>query len=160
MRTVLCCWAAILMVCVSCPVLAQSAHDEAQIRSLAANWETAWNKHNMKALFMSFTENADFVNVAGRHWKGRQEIEAQHTARLSQFIKSTITTKAVTLQFLKPDIGLVHIDWAITGDTDPDGTARKPREGIFLWIVIKQGGRWRIRAAQNTNVNNPPIASK
>ena len=160
MNRVLCALVVILMGCAFCPVSAQSPNDERQIRSIAASWEKAWNKHDMKALFLSFTSDADFVNVAGRHWKGRQEIEAQHTTRLSQFIKSTYATKAVTVQFLKPDVALVHVDWRITGDTDPDGTARKPRDGVFLWIVVKQWGRWQVRAAQNTNVNNPPIISK
>lgn len=101
MRKVSCALAVMLMMCAFCSVLAQSPHDEAQISSIAASWEKAWNEHDMKALFMSFTADADFVNVAGRHWKGRQEIEAQHKARLSQFILSTTTTKAVTVQFLR-----------------------------------------------------------
>jgi len=69
-------------------VLAQTTSDEAQIRMIAANYERAWNKHDMKALNSLVTEDADFVNVGARHWKGRKEIEAQHTARLSQFMES------------------------------------------------------------------------
>jgi uncharacterized protein (TIGR02246 family) len=65
----------------------------------------------MKALFTLVTADADFVNVGGKHWKGRVEIEAQHTLRLSQFRESTWTMKDVTIQFLKPDIALVHADW-------------------------------------------------
>jgi len=72
-------------------------------------------------------------------------------------MESTWTTKAVTVQFLKPDIALVHVDWGITGDKDPDGGPRKPREGVFTWVVIKQSGTWQIRAAQNTNVSNLPL---
>jgi uncharacterized protein (TIGR02246 family) len=131
--------------------------DEAQIRALATNWENAWNAHNMKALFALVTSDADFVNVGGKHWKGREQIEAEHTLRLGQFQESTWATKHVAVQFLKPDIALAHVDWSIVGDKDPDGSARKPRDGVFTWIVTKHDGSWRIRAAQNTNVSNVPL---
>jgi len=136
--------------------------DEAQIRAIATSWQSAWNAHDMKALFTLVTPDADFVNVGGKHWKGREQIEAGHTLRLSQFQESTWTTKSVTVQLLKPDIALVHVDWSIVGDKDPDGTARKPREGLFTWIVTKHGGHWLIRAAQNTNISNalPPALPK
>jgi len=138
-------------------VLAQTTSDEAQIRMIAANYERAWNKHDMKALNSLVTEDADFVNVGARHWKGRKEIEAQHTARLSQFMESTWENKKVTVQFLKRDIALVHVNWAIKGDKNPDLSPREPREGVFTWIVIKQKGNWQIRAAQNTNLTILPL---
>jgi uncharacterized protein (TIGR02246 family) len=130
--------------------------DEAQIRTIATSWESAWNAHDMKALFALVTPDADFVNVGAKHWKGREQIQAEHTLRLSQFQESTWTTKNVTIQFLKPDIALVHVGWGIVGDKDPNGNAREPREGLFTWIVTKHDGRWQIRAAQNTNVSNVP----
>jgi uncharacterized protein (TIGR02246 family) len=133
---------------------AQSPNDEAQIRTIATTWESAWNAHDMKALFALVTADADFVNVGGKHWKGRAEIEAQHTLRLRQFQESTWTMKDVTIQWLKPDIALVHAGWGIVGDKDPDGSVRKPRDGIFTWIVTKLSGHWQIRAAQNTNISN------
>jgi ketosteroid isomerase-like protein len=63
---------------------------------------------------------------SARHWKGRQQIEAEHTSRLAQFRESTWTSKAVTVQLLKPDVALVHVDWILKGDKDPDGTPRQP----------------------------------
>lgn len=117
----------ILVILVYRPAQAQpwATGDEAELRALATNWERAWNQHDMKALAALFTEDVDFVNVGARHWKGRKEIEAQHSARLSQFTESTWKTKVVTVQFLKPDIALVHVEWDLTGDKDPDGFASK-----------------------------------
>jgi hypothetical protein len=66
------------------------------------------------------------------------------------------------VQFLKPDIALAHVAWAIGGDKDPDGTLRNPREGLFSWVLIKRDGNWLIRSAQNTNLSSvpPPAAPK
>jgi uncharacterized protein (TIGR02246 family) len=132
------------------------------MRELATRWEQAWNQHDMKQLVTLMTEDADFVNVGARHWKGRAQIEAEHTQRLNQFRESTWSTKAVTVQFLKPDAALVHVDWTLEGDTDPDAapraprSPRSPRSGVFTWVVVKQNSGWLIRAAQNTNRGNLP----
>jgi uncharacterized protein (TIGR02246 family) len=143
------------------PATAQVAGDEVAIRQLATRWEQAWNRHDMQQLASLMTEDADFVNVGARHWKGRGEIEAQHAARLDQFRESTWSTRAVNVQLLKPDVALAHIDWILKGDKDADGTPRPPRGGMFTWVVVKQGGSWLIRAAQNTNLgpNNPAQAA-
>lgn len=135
---------------------AQPESDEGKIRAIAARWEHAWNTHDMKALAALFTDDADFVNVGARHWKGRSEIQAQHAARLGQFKESVWTNRAVSIQILKPGFALVHVTWSMRGDKDPDGTAREPRDGLFTWIVMEQSGNWLIRAAQNTNRGNLP----
>ena len=82
---------------------AQGAADEAQVSAVAAGWETAWNNHDMKALATLFTDDADFVNVGARHWKGRAQIEKEHAARLNQFVDSVWSTSRVAAQFLTPE---------------------------------------------------------
>ena len=47
----------------------------------------------MKALAALFTDDADFVNIGARHWKGRTEIQAEHAARLGQFMESVWITQ-------------------------------------------------------------------
>lgn len=138
------------------PASAHSKVDEAAIRRLAERWEPAWDQHDMHALAALFTVDADFVNVGARHWKGREEIEVQHAARLKQFMDSNWTTREISVQFLTPNIALVHLGWGLKGDRDPDGAQREPREGLFTWVVIKTSGEWLIRSAQNTNRGNLP----
>jgi uncharacterized protein (TIGR02246 family) len=135
---------------------AQAPADEAKIRALAAEWEIAWNNHDVKALGALFTENADFVNVGAKHWRGRREIEAKHAATLPRFAESKWSNSDVGVQFISPDVSIVHVTWGMKGDKNPDGSSRAPREGAFMWVVVKDAGQWRIRAAQNTNRSNLP----
>jgi uncharacterized protein (TIGR02246 family) len=131
--------------------------DEAAIRGLAKRWEEAWNSHDMVAMATLLTDDADFVNVGGIHWKGREQIEREHAKRHQmQFKESVWTTREVQVQFLRPDLALVHIAWGMHGDRDPDGTPRKPRQGVFTWVMLKDRDGWRIRAAHNTNVSILP----
>jgi uncharacterized protein (TIGR02246 family) len=136
-----------------------NAQDADAIRQVATRYEEAWNRHDMQALSRLFTEDADFVNVGGRHWKGRAEIERQHAERhLTHFKGSRYTTIAIGVRFLTPEIAVVHVHWGMSGDRDPNGTPRQSglggftRTGIFMWVIVKQEGAWLISAAQNTNV--------
>jgi uncharacterized protein (TIGR02246 family) len=118
---------------------------------LAERWQSAWNRHDTRALAALFTLDADLVNVGARHWKGRTEIEVQHAVRAAQFNVSTWSNREVHVQPIAADITLLHLSWAMSGDKDPDGTPRSPREGLFTWVVTRTPEGWLIRAAQNTN---------
>ncbi|MCA1586552.1 MAG: SgcJ/EcaC family oxidoreductase [Acidobacteria bacterium] len=114
-------------------------------------FERAWNTHDMNILGSITTEDVDFVNVAGLHWKGRTEVVKEHAERHKVRFKNSVwTTERVSVQFLASDITLVHVEWQTRGDLDFDLKPWPPRKGIFSWLVVKNAGSWRIRAAQNT----------
>jgi uncharacterized protein (TIGR02246 family) len=145
---------AVLLTCSAFALAAEPPADDRAIRGLVQAWEEDWNTHDMGAMGTLITEDADFVNVAGLHWKGRPQIVREHAERHRTNLKlSHWITRNVTIQQLSPEVALVHIDWGMTGDTDFDGTPREPRDGIFSWLVLKQNNRWLIRAVQNTNVS-------
>ncbi len=130
----------------------QPATDEQTVRALAVQFETGWNTHDMNVLGSIVTEDIDFVNVAGMHWKGREEVVRKHAANHQTIFKDSVwTAEAVNVQFISPDMALVHVDSAIRGDINRDGTPRQPRKSLFTWLVVKDKGAWKIRAAQNTD---------
>jgi uncharacterized protein (TIGR02246 family) len=137
----------------SLALAATASPDDLAIQGLVEAWEKDWNTHDMNAMGTLVTEDAGFVNVAGLHWKGREQIVREHAERHRTNLKlSHWTTRSVTIQKLWPEAALVHIKMGMMGDTDFDGTPREPRDGIFTWLVTKQNGHWLIRAVQNTNV--------
>jgi uncharacterized protein (TIGR02246 family) len=142
----------LLLVAARVPASGQSPTDEARIRRLATQFETAWNTHDMNLLGDIVTADVDFVNVAGLHWKGRDEVVREHAARHKiRFKDSVWTTDRVTVQFLRPDVALVHLEWRTRGDLDFDLKPWPPRSGLFLWVVVRDNGVWRVRAVQNTD---------
>ena len=79
-----------------------SADDERAIRDIEARWPDAWNRHDMKAAAALFTNDADFINVSGRYWKGREEIEAQHARTHAMMFKESVwTTLDTKIRFLR-----------------------------------------------------------
>jgi uncharacterized protein (TIGR02246 family) len=133
------------------PTASQSPADEQLIRGLATQFERAWNSHDMNLLGAITTEDVDFVNVAGLHWKGRPEVVKEHAERHKVRFKNSVwTTESVSVQSLAPDMALVHVHWQTQGDLDFDLKPWPPRKGIFSLVVVKDEGSWKIRAVQNT----------
>jgi len=132
--------------------VAQDPKPEEAVRALAAAFESAWNTHDMRAFGKLLAEDVDWVNVSAGHGKGRETVETNHArVHAGKFKDSVMTIKIVEVAFLKPDVALAHVAWGIRGDRDEDGTPRQPREGLFTWVIVKEGTAWKIRASQNTN---------
>jgi uncharacterized protein (TIGR02246 family) len=139
-----------------------------QTASLIAGWEEAWNTHNVEALAVLVAPDVEFVNVAGRWLRGRKEFFAWHRMIHEAHLRaSRWTTTQSHARALRPDLILVHLEWTISGERSTDGTPRRPRSGIFSWIVSHEAGRSLIAAAHNTNLadavvhrfSGPPQAS-
>lgn len=128
--------------------------DDAAIRAAVGRWEEAWNAGDMSAAAALFSEDADFVNVWGSHWHGRDRIESEHGRRHHAQLKdSSFSVRDLSVQKVRPDVALIHVAWAIRGDHNQDGSPREPREGLFTWVMLKdQRGRWWVRAAHNVHV--------
>jgi uncharacterized protein (TIGR02246 family) len=134
--------------------------EEGAVRRMATRFAETWNAHDIEALAELFAEDADFVNVAGTRLKGRAQIRTEHAQRHEmQFKDSTLTIRGVAVRFPRSDVAIAHVEWAMKGDRDSDGTSRPPREGVMSWTVVKEGAAWRIAASHNTDVRSP-AASK
>ena len=52
--------------------------DEEAVRKVVNEFPEAWNRHDMNAFGALFAPDADFVNVVGVRWKGREAIQMNH----------------------------------------------------------------------------------
>src|SRR3954449_3436434 len=57
-----------------------SKDDDHAIQKVIKGIEEGWNAHDMKAYGKLFREDAEFVNVVGMHWRGREAVMAAHEA--------------------------------------------------------------------------------
>jgi ketosteroid isomerase-like protein len=143
--------------------------DEEAVRKVVNGFPEAWNRHDMNAFGALFTPDADFVNVTGRHWKGRESIQLntafQHGAIPADsagvtvskiaygiFKTSNLTFNQVDVRFLRKDVAVAHALNELQGDA----LAKGPRRTLLVLILTKENGRWLIAVAQNTEINRPP----
>jgi uncharacterized protein (TIGR02246 family) len=129
-----------------------AAAAETKPEALVDGFVRAWNSHDMKAFGALFAEDADFVNVAGRRWKGRGEIQARHEeSHAKGFAASVLKPTGVTVRRLGGETAVVHFNWELAGQRDADGKELPLRRGTMLMVARQQAGAWSIVAAQNTN---------
>ncbi len=131
--------------------------DRAAIARTVVNFVDAWNKHDAHAFAMTFTEDADFTNVAGVHAEGRARIESFHASVFAGIFKESHQTVQIrSIRFLTPALAAVDIDWEMIGAKSPDGAPRPPRKGLLSWVMARQSdGSWLIQVMHNTELTAP-----
>jgi uncharacterized protein (TIGR02246 family) len=131
-----------------------------EIDGLVSAWADAWNRHDMQAASALVALDVDFVNVLGRWLKGRGEFLTYHQQLHATQMRNSIWTNLNhEVRFLRDDLAIAHVEWAIEDDYDPNGNLRHPRTGLFTWVLSHDGELWRIVAAQNTNLH-PGVARR
>lgn len=114
----------------------------------------AWNRHDMKAYAAQFTEDADFVNVVGMHFRGRPQIEAVHIdLHRTIFRNSNLRSVNTTVRPVNDQVAVAHVAWEMTGAEGLLGwNVPELRKGMMSLVLVLRGDRWLITAAQNTDV--------
>jgi uncharacterized protein (TIGR02246 family) len=130
-----------------------SAADVQAIRGIEAQWEAAWNHHDIAAMVRLGAPDADWVNLAGQWFAGgdafSKSLESLHSGKVKE---SVWRTEQVQVRFLSPSIAVVHVYFSTSGERTPDGLLRPPRRGIFTRVEEKRGGKWLIIASQATSI--------
>jgi uncharacterized protein (TIGR02246 family) len=114
----------------------------------------AWNRHDMTAFAAQFTTDADFVNVIGMWWVGREHIQERHAeVHRTIFRASTLRILETSVQFVSPAVALAHVNWEMSGHERLPGWELAPvRRGLMTQLLVPQGDRWLVRASHNTDI--------
>jgi uncharacterized protein (TIGR02246 family) len=113
----------------------------------------AWNRHDITSLTSLFADDAQFVNVLGMWWKGRDEIQRRLGGNHETIFRhSRLSPTGQDVYYLRPDVAIVHSTWMLTGQVDRDGKAVPDQEGIITLVVARGPEHWQINAFQNTDI--------
>ena len=110
--------------------------------ALVADVENAWNTHDMCRFAARFAEDADFINVRGWWWRGRDEIEHRHAVlHETMFGESSMSLELESTRELCLGVVLAHVRWRMTGHEfgDPTRPPSRARESGHGWSVIETG---------------------
>jgi uncharacterized protein (TIGR02246 family) len=148
---------ALLMGAASASVaMERQIHDEARVNAVVHEFEDAWNRHDMDALALLFAPDADFVNVIGMRWVGRDVIRQNHAASHATIFKSsTLKIGDTTIRFLRPDVATARSVWTLSGITSRSGQSAPTRTGILTHVLTRIDGQWLIELTQNTDITKP-----
>jgi len=121
------------------------------VRNVLAEYTVSWNRHDTAAVGRLCTENCDYVDMAGVHSKGVQEIVQRHADLFQNRLKTAVRTlSGAEVTFPTPDIALVHATWDVTGLSRPTGGAVQVLKEITTIKMVKTNGKWLITDFQDT----------
>jgi len=135
--------------------------DRAAIAAAVQNYMDSWNKHDVQAVALTYTEDTDLINNFGALTHGRVQVVATFGPMLAGVYSETRQTGTVkSIRFLKPDVAAVDVDWEMTGAKNQDGSVRPIRKGLHSLIMIKQSdGSWLIAVMHiHEYTSTPPLA--
>lgn len=124
-----------------------------QVTRVAGAFAEAWNRHDMDAFARLFAPDAEFVNVVGLWWKGRDQIrEAHEVTHKTLFKDSRLTILETAVRFPAEKFAIARSHWRLEGHTSPDGQALPSRTGLLVNVLTSDGGDWSIIDSQNTDI--------
>lgn len=128
-----------------------TAKENQAVRQLIMNYADAWNRHDPKGLAANYRSDASWVNWFGAYYSGRDDIENHYrTTHNSYFKQSHFYTRSLEdIQFLNPEIAIVHVRTGLTDDTRYPGETFEFRR---MMVLTKKDGIWLIQAGQNAKL--------
>ncbi len=124
------------------------------MQALVNEFANTWNRHDMKAMHDLDTEDVEWINVVGHHWRGRDNVYKGHVAIHKGMSATTnMSVESVTIRLIAPTV-------AVAVATMHFGPSLDPR---FSWVVaaktrgsftmVKRNGIWKIVHFQNTLID-------
>jgi uncharacterized protein (TIGR02246 family) len=134
--------------------VANTASDEQAVRKVLASFDEAFNRHDADAVSALFTDDAEFVNVAGMWWRGRAEIKRGSAFVLANIFQNTrLQTDSVSVRFPTRDAAAAVVTQHTVGAfVLPDGTRVASTNNRLTYFLVKKKGRWMIAGGQNTEI--------
>lgn len=121
--------------------------DRNAIHNIVEHVTHAWNAHQGRGFADHYASDADFVNIFGMTFLGRQEIEDRHIEILKTFLKGSIfEVTGLRLREAKSDVVIAQVHWKVTN-------IQKPMEGVFTHTFVKNKDEWEITSSQNTLIS-------
>ena len=135
--------------------------DRDQIVRVLADWEGAWNAHDMRRLAALFREDAVWVLWTGEVWVGRARFESGMTEVHKTVYRNSVQREQLEeLTFVGPDAAVLRFQSTLIGDTRyPDQTIHSRK----ILVLTRKDGQWRIGWGQNTRFLSDtqlPVAKK
>lgn len=130
--------------------------DHKTINQMIEHFSNAWNYHEGHGSADYYAQDADFVNIFGMAFAGKQEIETRHIKIHEAFLKGT-TFEVIDLKLREasPEIVIAHVYWKVSNIQKPGkDPLNETTKGIFTHVFFKNHGKWEIIATQNTIISN------
>jgi uncharacterized protein (TIGR02246 family) len=128
--------------------------DEKKIRNLFEKMQTAWEKKDAKTFGSCYTEDSDFVNFRGDHFKGKENNISKHV----QFNNTRLYINIKSIRFLNNEMAIVHAEGKVLQEYET--VTSKCKLSYTTNIMVKENGEWKITSFHNSKKEKTGIITR
>lgn len=128
--------------------------DEKKIRNVFDAMQTAWENNDVKAFYDCFTEDSDFVDFRGEHFKGKENNFSKHV----QFNNTKLYINIKSIRFLNNEMAVVHAEGKKLQQYET--LTSKCKLSYTTNIMVKENGEWKITSFHHSRKENGGIFRK
>jgi uncharacterized protein (TIGR02246 family) len=125
--------------------------DIRKIEDVIVAFEQAWNSHQMTALNVLFTDDAEFVNAVGKNLRGRSEIVGTHEFyHMTIFQHVRIDRARLEIRIITSEVAFANLIVKIDDGSSPhSGQSSDPKHRL-AFVLVKRRRAWLITGAHHT----------
>jgi uncharacterized protein (TIGR02246 family) len=132
--------------------------DRVEIDRVAEALTAAWNAADGAAFGAVFTEDADFVNIRGDHFVGRETIAAGHQGIFDSIYRDSRNVFAISK--IREATGEVVVALIEAHLYCPQGPMAGDNDAIATAVMRREPSGWRIASFHNTLKQGPPNSGR
>ncbi|PWS33146.1 SgcJ/EcaC family oxidoreductase [Pedobacter paludis] len=145
--------------------------DEAGVRKALEGFGKSWMNADFSDMGNYVTEDCNWINVVGMHWKGLKEVQYAHQVFSTMFKGVKAENLFTTIRFITKDVAIVYKSAHVGAFYPPDGVNRGfnkqgDSDDLLTIVLVKQKNVWKITSAENVTIvkqaqaNNPVLKMK
>ena len=135
-------------------LLALDTDDEAAVRAIVSEFANTWNRHDMQAMHELNTEDVEWINVSGHHWRGNAAVSTGHDAiHRTIFAKTDMSIQDTAIRAIAPGVAIAVATMTFGPVIIPSGEERSELKTRGSFILVKHDGTWKIAHFHNTSVD-------
>jgi uncharacterized protein (TIGR02246 family) len=136
-------------------VFAQNSTDEKHVEAGVEALILSWNNHDYSDMKNYATEDCEWVNIVGMHWKNRNEVQYAHDVFHKVMFKTTSLSKNATkIRFLTTDVAIVHLNYHVGAYTTPSGHQYPEADNLSTLVFVKKQDKWLLTTGQNVVIDD------
>jgi uncharacterized protein (TIGR02246 family) len=131
-----------------------SSEDITSIGAVVRSFENIWNSHRLSELGKLLTEDAEWVNVVGMWWRGRDEIVKAHEAlHAGMFRETAMEQSDPEVRMISNNVAIATLTVKMGDYVTPDGQRMTGAVDRLTLVTVKGDGEWRISSGHNTAID-------
>jgi uncharacterized protein (TIGR02246 family) len=135
-------------------LLAFGDDDESAVRALVNEFANTWNRHDMNAMHELDTEDVEWINVVGNHWRGKAVVFKGHDAiHKGMMAKTSMSVEGAVIRSIAPTVAVAVATMHFGPSLDPRFPTAPALKTRGSFTMVKREGVWKIAHFQNTVIN-------